>query len=123
MHPNPPFNQRHQQWKEGDPTLRFTRPHTPVSNHCLAVHWENGEEMIFYYAFLMSVKLYLPTDENLLVLGFTSEKLVLKGYRLKHLCKLFTYEKPSMIQVKNSRYTLLESGSLPVVILAYVECL
>lgn len=77
--------------------------------------------MIFYYAFLMSVKLYLPADHNLLVLRFTSERLTLKGYRLKPLSRSFAHEKPVEVQVCNPRYMVPEAASQPVVIEAIVE--
>jgi hypothetical protein len=121
MHQNPPFNQRHRQWKEGDPTRPHPETSSPSFAHCLTVYWENGEEMIFYYAFLMSVRLYLPVDHNLLVLRFTSEKLTLKGYKLKTLSRVFAHGKPSIVQVCNSRYSIEATANEPVVVEAQVE--
>lgn len=111
----------YRKWQEGDPT----RPHTDTGpllfTPCLTVHWDNGEEMTFYYPFLMSVRLHLPAEHNLLVLRFTAEKLTLKGYGLKLLKRSFAYEKPSDIYVSNPRYCVQETVSQPVVFDATVE--
>jgi len=111
----------HRQWQESDPTRPQPETGPLAFVHCLTIHWENGEEMTFYYPFLMSVRLHLPTDHNLLVLRFTSEKLTLKGYGLKPLKRLFAHEKPSDIYVCNPRYTAPKAVTQPVVIAAIVE--
>jgi hypothetical protein len=121
MHPNRPFNSLYQEWKESDPTNPLPNVVPVASYNCLTLHWENGEEMTFYYPFLLSVKLYLPAEHNLLVLHFTAEKVTLKGYGLKPLKRLFAREKPSDIFVSNPRYVSSQPVTQPVIIEAVVE--
>lgn len=121
MHQNQSSNRIYRQWRESDPTRPHGETGAPAFTNCLTVQWESGEEMIFYYAFLMSVRLYLPSDHNLLVLRFTSERLTLKGYRLKMLSRLFAHEKPSEILVINPRYIIPDADGQAVVIEAQVE--
>ncbi|AEW02347.1 hypothetical protein A4D02_30805 [Niastella koreensis] len=121
MHPSQSFNKLSQEWKEGDPTPHQSDVIPAISYNCLTVHWANGEEMTFYYPFLMSVRLFLAGEHNLIVLRFTSERLILKGYSLKPLKRLFAREKPSDIFVCDQRYLMPGTAGQPIVIEAVVE--
>ena len=55
--------------------------------------------MTFYYAYLLSVELVIDADHNLIILCFTLQKIILKGYRLDDLFEQFAHEKPDRIMV------------------------
>jgi hypothetical protein len=64
----------------------------------------NGNEAMRNYAYLVSVDLYKGGERNLLEVGFTSDAILITGYKLKALSDLFMRHIPKIIVPSNSRY-------------------
>jgi hypothetical protein len=114
MHPSQQ-NLRYSQIKENNPTPRQTalRPTKPEK---LCIHWENGDKALFYYSYLIGVRLRLEGETNVMTLTFMGEQVVLKGYNLDLLFMDFVYQEPHVIEVRTPRYTLTETpGALYVI--------
>ncbi|OQP67233.1 hypothetical protein A3860_02415 [Niastella vici] len=122
MHQNP-SNELYRELKENDPTRPYvnTNAGSPDLFNGVLICWEDGNKAVFYYPFLVSVKLHLQTEHNVIIMRFTSEIVTLKGYLLNTLLMKFTQRKPDLIDVINPRYVLPETISQPVVIEAVVE--
>jgi hypothetical protein len=121
MHQNQP-NQLYRELKENDPTQPYLHDtgRGDVFNGLL-ICWEDGTKAVFYYPFLMSVRMFLQVEYNVIIMRFTSEIVTLKGYLLNTLLMKFTRRKPDLIDVVNPRYVLPEIVCQPVVIEAIVE--
>lgn len=120
MRPNL-FKQNYKELQKWNPARRYAKPLPGPPAHCLALHMADGRKMIFYYAFLLSVELLLNPDHGIMILCFTSRRVVLKGYRLDILFAQYAHGKPDVIQVHHSRYIPPHMNRDPVVIEATVE--
>jgi len=116
------FNSRVQELRESDPTQPyFSQTSEGGKFNGLLVCWEDGTKIIFYYAFLISVRLLIQAEFTVIVMKFTSEIVTLKGYLLHTLFMRFTHDKPSMIDVIDPRYLQTINGHKPIIIEATVQ--
>lgn len=107
--------------RENDPTQANRRCQTDNSFNGVLIRWEGGRKMIFYYAFLISVRFLIEENMNLIVMKFTSEIVTLRGYLLHTLFMRFTHEKPLLIDVIDNRYVVSQAKEQPIVIEVIVE--
>ena len=73
-----------------------------VRNVCFVIG--NGQSIFFNYAYLVSVELSVTDQVNTMMVNFTSQSIILKGYNLQGLFEQLMCHIPKVIIAKNIRY-------------------
>lgn len=83
-------------------TNEIYHPTGHARNLCLV--WPDGKRAFFNYAYLVSADFAPDGDTNLIRLGFSSQNVLLKGYRLENLFMLLLDHMPRIITAIDPRY-------------------
>lgn len=96
MSENQKFKLKYDELRDGNPAEKETRESEAIKqddknyqhagqNRNLAFAWPDGRLESFNYAYLVSIKFDPVSEPNSLVLEFTSNTVMIKGYNLKPL--------------------------------------
>jgi hypothetical protein len=114
MSENRKFKLKYDELRENEPTRKQdnvirddadgnTFYDTPAGR-TICLCWLDGNKRFFNYSYLVSGELNVASDLSVITLYFTSDTVIVKGYKLEKLFLAFLDQTANHIHEENSRY-------------------
>lgn len=81
---------------------------TPGNVRNIGFVWKDGRKMFLNYAYLVFCNFEIVNEISVLVLGFTSHTVTLKGFGLHKLYEKFIFHLPALVFEEEQRYAGVE---------------